>query len=55
MLLHKRPVNADPDLIYLEDGRIISMPPSRRGLNLVPYRWVKGKSANPGGTPKAAK
>ena len=53
MLLHKRPNDADPNLIYLEDGRIIPMPPSRRGSNLKQYQWVKGTSANPGGKPKA--
>jgi hypothetical protein len=56
VLLHKRPLNADPNLIYLEDGRIIPMPPSKRGQNLKQYQWKKGAgSPNPGGKRKAAK
>ena len=43
------------EIITLEDGRTISMPPSKRGSNLAPYQFKPGQSGNPSGKPLGAR
>lgn len=38
-----------PEIITLEDGRTITMPPSKRGEHLKKWQFQKGVSGNPGG------
>lgn len=40
-----------PEVITLEDGRIINAPASKRGSNLKPFQFKPGQSGNPGGRP----
>src|ERR1700744_413702 len=44
-----------PEVILLENGKTLAIPPSKRGANLVKYQFPKGVSGHPGGKPVAAR